>query len=267
MDPGWTMSRQLLPSLLRTYGPMALLASIERGEQSVFAGVWAELGVQFVPEMLHVAREGFRIGLLVVAVPRRRRDLDVRDRDGGWPGARPLLPVVCRRRDRRAAAGHALRVRRHARHHVHECRAVRARLRRRDLRARDPARRRAAAPRVAALPEWAVAVQQLRAVARRHDRPRRGRRAARARQERLQAAVLGRLAHRLVGDRRRELAQRHADRRQQDPRASPAHLDTVEIGDTVMLYLEREMRTKRTTQLPSPVRDIAGRRCSSTPAI
>jgi hypothetical protein len=34
-----------------------------------------------------------------------------------------------------------------------------------------------------------------------------------------------------------------------------AHLDTVEIGDTVMLYLEREMRTKRTTQLPSPVRD------------
>src|SRR3954447_16432290 len=64
MDPGWTMSRQLLPSLLRTYGPMSLLASIERGEPSMFAGVWAELGIQFVPEMLHVAREGFRIGAL-----------------------------------------------------------------------------------------------------------------------------------------------------------------------------------------------------------
>ena len=67
MDPGWTLSRTLIPSLLRTYGPMFLLASIERGDPGAFGGVWAELGVQFEPEMLHVAREGFRIG--VVSLP------------------------------------------------------------------------------------------------------------------------------------------------------------------------------------------------------
>ncbi len=255
MDPGWTMSRQLLPSLLRTYGPMSLLASVERGDPTMFAGVWAELGIQFTPELLHVAREGFRVGVVslpylggveismcAVVVP-----------DGQavgrfflwWSGAEiGGLPqaTLCEFDGTRDIA--YTNVAPYERGFDAEIFV------REILRVVGPPRRAWLRYRSGpwqfndfALWPGATIGRDEAAALRVRDKN----------VSKQQCWVDWRAGAWVIVDANSRNGTRIGGNKVLEHPL--AHLDTVEIGDTVMLYLEREMRTKRTTQLPSPVRD------------
>lgn len=255
MDPGLTLSRQLVPSLLRTYGPMALLASLERGEQAVFAGVWTELGIQFNAEMLHVSREGFRIGVLqlpyVGGIETPMCAIVVAD---GTTTGRYFLWIAGAEIGGQEQAA------------LCEFDGTR------DI----------SYPNVAPFERGFDAETFIREILRIVGPPRRAWLRYRSGPWQFNdfalwpGATIGRVESAALRVRDKNVSSKQC---WVDWRAGSwvivdaqsrngtriggnmvlehplVHLDTVEIGDTVMIYLEREMRTKRTTQLPSPVRD------------
>ena len=255
MDPGWNLSRTLVPSLLRTYGPMFVLASIERGDQTAFAGLWQECGIQFAPQMLHVAQEGFRIGVLelpylggieismcavVVA------DGEATGRYFLWYAGAEIggqaQATLCEFDGTRDIAYTNVGAFEHGFDAEIFIREI--------LRVVGPPRRAWLRYRSGpwqfndfALWPGATIGRDENAALRVRDKN----------VSKAQAWVDWRAGSWVVVDASSRNGTRVGGNKIMEHPLS--HLDTVEIGDTVMLYLEREMRTKRTTQLPSPVRD------------
>ena len=255
MDPGWTLSRTLIPSLLRTYGPLFLLASIERGDTGAFAGVWAELGIQFEPEMLHVAREGFRVG--VISLPYVGgveismcafvlADGEATGRYFMWScgaeiGGQPQATLTEFDGTRDVAYTNVAPFERifDAEIFVREILRIVGPPRRAWLRYRS-------GPwqfNDFALWPGATIGRDEAAALRVRDKN----------VSKQQCWVDWRAGSWVIVDANSRNGTRIGGNKVLEHPL--AHLDTVEMGDTVMLYLEREMRTKKTTQLPSPVRD------------
>lgn len=255
MDPGWNLSRTLLPSLLRTYGPMFILASIEREDPSAFAGLWQELGIQFAPRMVHVAQEGFRIGVLELpylgGVEISMAAVVVADGEatgryflwyagaeiGGLPQA-----TLCEFDGARDVTYTNVAPFEHGMDAEPFVREI--------LRVVGPPRRAWLRYRSGPTQFNDFALWPGATIGRGEESALRVRDKNVSKQ---QAWVDWRAGSWVVVDANSRNGTRVGGNKVQEHPLS--HLDTVEIGDTVMLYLEREMRTKRTTQLPSPVRD------------
>jgi hypothetical protein len=73
-SPRYLAEHLLLPRHLREKGGAAALDAIARRDEWFFVPVWMEAGFRFTPQMVHVVREDFRVG--VISLPRPREDTE-----------------------------------------------------------------------------------------------------------------------------------------------------------------------------------------------
>jgi hypothetical protein len=66
MDIGWAITREIIPNLLRTYGPEAVLSAIEQGNTPAFDPVWAQVGTIHMPQFAAVVQAGYRVGVMLL---------------------------------------------------------------------------------------------------------------------------------------------------------------------------------------------------------
>lgn len=66
MDIGWAITREIIPNLLRTYGPEAVLSAIEQGNTPAFDPVWAQVGTIHLPQLAGVVQGGYRVGVMLL---------------------------------------------------------------------------------------------------------------------------------------------------------------------------------------------------------